>query len=83
MTLPQEGSVLSAEMAFDSVLLYWVPWAARKTVYSWSGLVNKERQKRREGWLHRANSLPATLIFMETRSVVLFFDVKKNAQKPS
>lgn len=41
------GNILSAEKALDLVFLGWVPQTVRKTVYSWSGLVNKERQKRR------------------------------------
>lgn len=77
------GNILSAEKALDLVFLGWVPQAVRKTVHSWPGLVNKERQKRREGRLHRDNPLPAMLIFTERRSVVLFFDVKRISHKPS
>lgn len=39
------GNILSAEKALDLVILGWV----RKTVYSWSGLVNKERREEKEG----------------------------------
>lgn len=80
ITLPQEEKVLPAEMVFDSPFLDWVPQAAGKAVYFWSGLVNKERQKRREG-LHGVNNLSDTLIFMEIRSAVPFFDVKTNPCK--
>lgn len=70
ITLPQEGKVLSAETPFDLVFFDWVPQAAWKTVCSWSALVNKERQERREGW-GRVNHLSATFVFMEIRSAEL------------
>lgn len=58
----------------------------RKPVNSWSGLVNEIQKRRkggRDGELHRAIRLPATLIFVETRSVVLFFNVQRNPHKYS
>lgn len=42
----------------------------------------KQGETEKEGGLHGASSLPATLIFMETRSVLLF-DVKRKPHKHS